>query len=500
MSSALIKLTNINKSFVGVHALKDVDLEIRQGEICCFAGENGSGKSTLIKVISGVYAPDSGQIEIGGKAYRKLSPREAIDHGIEVIYQDFSVFPNLTVAENVAINTEIMEKRKFVNWKQVYKLAEQALNKINVKMDLNRQVESLSVAERQLVAISRAICHDAKIIIMDEPTTSLTQNEVKSLFNVINELKKDGISVIFVSHKLDEVMQISERVFVFRNGEKVVEGGIEEFDKDKIIYHMTGRSIPNSSYRFEEKESGGLLLEAENLTQKGGFTDVSFTLRKGEILGITGLLGSGRTVLANALFGVNPVDSGTLKIEGKPVRLKSIRDAVALKLAYVPEDRLTEGLFLEQPVNKNTVVTVKDKIVGSLGLLDNRKINDLFEHWKKRLSIKAPDGNVPAKALSGGNQQKVVLSKWLATEPRILILNGPTVGVDIGAKTDILDLVKQLAGQGMGILLVSDDTSELLSGCNRILVMKNGRISAEIQSDSVTQQQLNDMIRGGNAY
>ncbi|MDE7286580.1 MAG: sugar ABC transporter ATP-binding protein, partial [Lachnospiraceae bacterium] len=311
----------------------------------------------------------------------------------------------------------------------------------------------------------------------------------------IEGLKRKGISLIFVSHKLDEVMQLSQEIVIMRNGEKVADGGISDFTKEDIIYHMTGRRLSSTSYEGPQSAGAKTTLEVKHITQRGGFTDVSFGIKECEIVGITGLLGSGRTALANALFGIHKIDSGEILLEGKKVKLGSVRSAVSNGIAYVPEDRLTEGLFLSQPIGKNIAVTVLDKISNRIGILKASSIKALALQWIETLHIKTSSDELLAHSLSGGNQQKVVIAKWLAIEPKVLILNGPTVGVDIGAKTDIIEMVKSLARQGMSIILVSDDVSEIMMCCNRILLMRGGRITEEILTDHITEPELYAKIR-----
>lgn len=495
MSEILIDLKNISKSFAGVQALKDVSLTINKGEIRCLAGENGCGKSTLIKVIAGVHAPDEGTIEIDGIQYTRLYPIDSIKHGIQIIYQDFSVFPNLTVAENIALNAEVSKNRRFVDWKKVRKIAQDAMDIIDIKIDISTRVEELSVADKQLVAISRSLLQNAKLIIMDEPTTALTQKEVKSLFKVIKGLQEKGISILFVSHKLEEVFELAEKITIFRNGKNVISGDKSEFDRKKFIYYMTGREIKDTYYEVEQKQTESLM-KVEKLTRNGEFKDVSFDLYSGEILGITGLLGSGRTELALSLFGVKPADSGEICIAGKPVKIKSIQDAIKNRIAYVPEDRLTEGLCLDQSIGRNIVVSTADDLLTKFNLLDERKMYEQIDNWIKELSIATPSSELPVKSLSGGNQQRVVLAKWLATKPLILILNGPTVGVDIGSKTDIHNIIRELAKKGVGIIIISDDLPEVLHNCNRILIMKKGRIVCEFEGRNVSENELSLVLSG----
>lgn len=490
MSENILCVKNIKKSFGGVHALKGVDLTIKKGETHCLAGENGCGKSTIIKVISGFYKPDGGTIEIDGREYANLSTADAIAAGIQVIYQDFSVFPNLTVMENLALNQVLAEKKKFVNKKEFRAIAEEAVRKINFDVDLNARVETLSVADKQLIAISRALLHNAKLIIMDEPTTALTKKETKRLFAIIEELKKEGITILFVSHKLDEVFEISDSITILRSGQNVYACPAKEMTEEKFTYYMTGRNLDMT----EKKEKGNFgdakkVLEVRDLSANG-FEHVSFDLHAGEILGVAGQLGSGRTELSLALFGMLKTTAGSIRVSGKEVHLKSAAMAQKCGIALVPEDRLTEGLFLPQPIYKNIAVTSLKKLSGTLGRVKEAAQKELSKHWISEIGVVTKDHTLAVQTLSGGNQQKVVLARWLATNPKILILNGPTVGVDIGAKYDIHKLLKTLADSGMAVLVVSDDVSEITALCDRVLVMKNGVVRQELTGETLTNENL----------
>jgi simple sugar transport system ATP-binding protein len=492
MAQELLRVENISKHFAAVTALKDVSFSIDEGEIRCLVGENGSGKSTLIKIIAGVYAQDQGHIFIRGKKQHSLKPIDAIHAGIQVIYQDFSLFPNLTAAENISLNRQLASGRKLVNWRETRATAARALDRVNVAIDLDADVEQLSVADRQLIAISRALMQDAKLIIMDEPTTALTQKEVESLFGVIRNLRDMGISILFVSHKLSEVQEIADSVMILRNGRKVADGGIAELDLVTMAYYMTGREITESGYQYEPREgTSASLLKVEGLTRPGGFWNISFDLKPGEIIGITGLLGSGRTELALALFGVHPATKGKITIDSRPVNIRSIQDAMHAGIGYVPEDRLTEGLFLEQSIERNLIIRVIDKALGTANLLSRKKMEDISTTWVDKLNIKTSDTRLPVTSLSGGNQQRVVLAKWLAASPRILIMNGPTVGVDVGSKNELHELIKDLARQGIGVLIMSDDIPELMHTCNRILLMRDGQIIEEFTTAEITEEMLN---------
>ena len=450
MSQSLLKAEHIKISFGNVHALRDVSLEILPGEIHCLAGENGCGKSTIIKIISGVYQRDGGTIEFNGQKIDKISPIDAINLGIQVIYQDFALFPNLTVAENLALNTELASRKKTVSWKNVRKIAEEAVSKINFRVDLDEKVEKLTVAQKQMVAISRALMSNAKLIIMDEPTTALTKKEVSALFKIILKLKEQGIAILFISHKLDEVFEISDRFTIFRDGELVATGSTKELDDKKFTYYMTGREFSDNIF-VPKNVSDKPVFELKHLTLNGSFSDINLSLRRGEILGITGLLDSGRTELGLSMFGLKPADSGQIIKDGKEIKLTSPREAIANSIGYVPEDRLSEGLFLTQR-------------------------DEEIEKWVKELEIKTKNPNNPATTLSGGNQQRIVLAKWLACNLDVLILNGPTVGVDIGSKHDIHMVLQRLANQGLGVIIISDDLPEVIQNCSRVLVIKNGKI------------------------
>lgn len=497
MADELLRLTGIHKSFAGVHALQDVDLVIERGRIHCLVGENGCGKSTLIKIIAGVYQRDAGQVVINGKEFGHIRPIDAIREGIQVIYQDFSLFPNLTVAENIALNEQLAEGRKLVNWRKVRRIAADALAQIEVSLPLDTYVEDVSVANKQLIAISKALRQNAQLIIMDEPTSALTEREIRTLFSVIHKLQARGIAFLFVSHKLNEVLEISETIAVMRNGRIVSRGDRKEYDTARLVYEMTGHTIAKRPFESMVAANQAPILEVEGLNAGRILQDIHLKIHRGEIVGVTGLLGSGRTELALALFGLLPTDSGRICMDGVPVQIRSVQDAIAQGIGYVPEDRLTEGLFLEQSIGRNMIVRTIDRLRGSLGLTDPRRIEEQVRSWLNSLRIKTPDPALPVKTLSGGNQQRVVLAKWLASKPRLLILNGPTVGVDVGSKDELHMMMKELAGEGMGLLVISDDLPELLQTCNRILLMRHGRIVEEIRPQETDENQLTTKLIEG---
>lgn len=488
MMKNILSVTNIKKSFGGVHALKGVDLQIKKGEIHCLAGENGSGKSTIIKIISGFYKADDGEIEIDEEYYPTITPAEAINAGVQVIYQDFSIFPNLSVVENLAFNQVLANKKKIVNRREFRKIAKEAIKKINFKVDLNARVETLPVADKQLIAISRALLDNAKLIIMDEPTTALTKKEINRLFEIILDLKKNGVTILFISHKLDEVFEISDSVTILRNGENVISCPVTELTEEKFTYFMTGRHFNNIN-KNEQKNIGEIVLEAKNISAPG-FNDVSFQLHSGEILGITGQLGSGRIELSSVLFGLLKSTTGKIILNNREVNISSVSDAINLGIAMVPEDRLTEGLFLPQSIIKNITVTRLDDLAGRFASLNHNEISRESSSWVEEIGVVTNDHELPVQTLSGGNQQKVVLARWLSNSPKVLILNGPTVGVDIGAKYDIHKLLRSLASEGMAIMVVSDDIKEVVNTCDRAIIMQKGRVTAELDGEDLNVQAL----------
>lgn len=494
MADYLLEMSGICKSFAGVKALDHVNFRVRPGKVMCLAGENGCGKSTLVKIISGVYTKDEGEVLFEGHPISKITPAEATKLGIQVIYQDLSIFPNLTVRENLAINSEITAGKKIVNKKRWDATAKEALSKIGYQIDLDAKMGALSVADKQLVAICRAMLFDAKLIIMDEPTTALTKKEVDALFKTVRQLRDSGIAIMFISHKTEEIFEISDDVCIMRNGKNVYGGPTAELTPQKFTYYMTGRELTED--RFVPKNiSKEPVLQVENLTLKNKFQNVSFSLRKGEILGITGLLGSGRTELALSLFGLEHPQSGSIRLNGTEVKIKSPIQAQKLKIGYVPEDRLTEGLCLQQPIADNITLSSLKRLSAALGFLKYQNVLDDANIWKEKFSIKTDDVKKYASTLSGGNQQKIVLSKWLSNDLDVLILNGPTVGVDVGAKQDIHALVHELANEGLAVIIISDDLSEVVVNCNRVLVMKEGSIVGEMSGDNITEAGILDIIR-----
>ena len=495
MSKCILRAKGIYKAFKGVQALQGADLEIHEGEIHCLAGENGCGKSTLINIISGVYQRDGGELEINGKNYTKISPAEAIAEGVQVIFQDFAVFPNMTVKENIALSTMISRKSKRVNWKEIDRIAKEAISLLNVDLDIDQKVENISVADKQLVAICRALINNVKLLIMDEPTTALTKKEISSLFDAMFDLRKKGIAILFVSHKLDEVFEVCDKYTIMRDGKNVVSSISDKLDDATFSYYMTGRKFEKKTFVPSSEYTGAqAAIEAEAISKKGFFQDVSFRAFPGEIIGFCGLLGSGRRELALSLFGVVKPEKGKILIQGKEVSLDSVGKAIRERVGYVPEDRLTEGIFYERSIGDNISVVSLDDLSGAIGLIRKAEEKERVGKTVDELQIKTPNAEDPVFTLSGGNQQRVVLAKWLMKDMDILILNAPTVGVDIGSKYDIHEILMELAKQGKCVIVVSDDLGEVLKITNRIYVIKNGTIDCEVQTSEVDEKTLGDLI------
>lgn len=495
MSEYLIELKNISKRFGGVRALDGVSIGIRPGEIHCLAGENGSGKSTVIKVMSGIYTPEEGEILIDGTPLSRLDPIMAVQKGVQVIYQDFSLFGNLTVAENLALNTYLLEGRSRMDWPRAREMAREVLARLDVEIDIDAEVETLPTSGKQIVAIARALLARARLIVMDEPTTALTGHEVDALFGIVRDLQKQGIAVLFVSHKMREMLEISERLTVFRNGKKVAEGAMSEFDEPAITRAMTGLELDDEPYEPEIPADAAPALEVEGLTVFGSVDDVSLTLRPGEIVGISGLIGSGRTELARALFGMENASARRFRVAGKNVIPRSVQEAISLGIAYVPEDRLSEGLFLTQSIERNMVVSILDRLRRGL-FLDRDAMRGKTEEMFAAMQIAAPSPETAVGNLSGGNAQRVMLGRWLLTGAKVLILNGPTVGVDVGSKAKIHHIIRDLAREeGVAVLMISDDVPELTGNCNRIHVMHEGRFVGAFSGAEMTEDAINDSLK-----
>ena len=482
----ILSASNISKSFIGVRALNNIDITINAGEIHCLAGENGCGKSTLVKCISGVYTPDEGTIQIEGQTCGSMTPIEAMNHGIQVIYQDLSLFQHMTVAENIAISKLKFENTKIINWKTIKAIAKEQLDKIGVTMDLDETVGEISMANKQMVAICRALAQNAKILFMDEPTTALTKTEVSHLMKVMLELKKKGLAIVFISHKLDEVFEVADKITIFRNGNKIGDFNSSDLDEKSLSYYMTGREIEYPRYHRTYKDNTPIL-SVEHLTRKGQYEDMSLTVRPGDIIGLTGLLRSGRTELAMSLFGLNKTQAGVIKVNGKEVDINSPMVAKKYGIALLPEDRSREGLFIERKIKENISAPIIDTICKK-GIVNRKKENEIAEKYVEELKVRTPSIETVVGTLSGGNQQKVVISKWIATSPKVFIMDTPTVGIDIGSKAEIYEQIHKFADEGMAIILISDEIQEVMANCNRVLVMAHGKCVVELSEEDLMQE------------
>jgi simple sugar transport system ATP-binding protein len=471
-----LRLTNVSKRFGGVVALSGVDWDVEAGEVHCLVGENGCGKSTMIKIVAGVHAPEpGGTLEVAGEVHQRLDPHAAKALGVQVIWQDLSLFPNLSVAENIAVDETLGRLVRPVARGRMRRRAGEILKRLGFALPLGAPVASLPIAQRQIVAIARGLAAEARLLFMDEPTASLTRSEVKALIGVVARLKADGVAVVFVSHRLEEVIEIADRVTVMRDGRKVGTWPARELDVRRIGELMTGLRF-EAKLSARDRAGAPPVLEVENLTRLGEFEDVSFTVRAGEVVGLTGLLGAGRTELALSLFGMAPPDSGTIRVGGRPLLARRNREAILAGIAYVPEDRLKLGLDMRQSVRTNLVGSVLDQLVGRFGLIDMRRLAATAASWVERLKIKISGLGSPVSQLSGGNQQRVVIAKWLATKPRVLILDSPTVGVDVGNRQSIYGIVRSLADDGVAILMISDEIPEVYFNADRVLHMRAGRL------------------------
>ncbi|ERM91385.1 MAG: Monosaccharide-transporting ATPase [Caldanaerobacter subterraneus] len=487
----ILLMKGISKSFPGVQALKNVDFDLMKGEVHGLLGENGAGKSTLIKILTGVYQKDEGEIFLEGKPVVINNPRDALNLGIAAIYQELALQPYLSVAENIFLGHEITKQSKlvrFINWKKTHEEARKILKELELDLDLNTPIKELGIGQQQMVEIAKVLSKNAKIVIMDEPTSSLSEKETEELFKVIFRLKEKGISVIYISHRLEEIFKICDRVTVMRDGEKIVTLNPKTTTKDELIRYMVGRTLEQHYPKIETKK-GEEALRVENLTRKGLFENISFTAYTGEILGIAGLVGAGRTEIVRAIFGADPIDSGKIYIFGKERKITSPQDAIREGLVLIPEDRKTQGLILIQTVLDNIVLSSLPKYKKGLLLNYREMTNESFD-LIKRLNIKTPTAKKVVKELSGGNQQKVVIAKWLTQKARIFIFDEPTRGIDVGAKVEIYNIMNELVKNGASVIMISSELPEILGMSDRIIVIHEGRVTAEFSREDADQEKI----------
>jgi simple sugar transport system ATP-binding protein len=485
VTDVVLSAQDVWKAYVGVQALAGVNLEVRSGTVHCLVGENGSGKSTLTKIIAGVVIPDRGTISIGEEVLETLTPRRSLERGVRVIYQDLALFPNLTVAENLTFaGSAGLLKR--VRWRADRARAMEALASVGVDLDPKAVVEDLSIAERQLLAVARAVSSQGRIILMDEPTAALTETEVNRLLALVRSLRDSGISFVFVTHKLREVMDVADELTILRNGRVVATGSATEFDPDRIGYLMTGMQVTRERRAGAEAPDASPVLAVRGLGLEGVFEDVDLDLHPHRVVGLAGLLGSGRTEVGLAIAGLLRPDHGHIEFQGR-----TVSDPRSLSsVQYVPEDRLAHGLFLDWSVAVNVVVNSVDDVVSDRGFIDSRRKHEVAGHWREELAIKAPDLRATVSTLSGGNQQRTLLARALAPRPEVVILSSPTVGVDVGSRADIHRLVRRMADDGAAVLLISDDIPELLDTCDEVLLVRDGAIAGRFLTSELDEDTL----------
>lgn len=491
MSETFLQMNHITKRFPGVLALSNVNFTLRKGEVHALLGENGAGKSTLMKILSGVYQPDEGDIIFEGKPVSFSDPLSAQNAGITIIHQEFNLFPELTVEENIFIGREFCKNNRWrLDEKQQRQAATEILQKLNLNISPETLVSDLTVAQQQMVEIAKAISVNAKILIMDEPTAALTETEIESLFQVTRLLKAQGTGIVYISHRLEELALIADRATVMRDGQYIDTVDYETVKISELIAMMVGRELGNIYPRREARTHQEPVLEVNGLTRKGVLNNIDFTLNRGEILGFAGLMGAGRTELARAIFGADPIDSGTIKLNGKAIEIKGISDAIAQGLSYLTEDRKKEGLALNLSVERNIMLGNYPEYADRFGHVDSKRCQQTSEEQVRALRIKTPHLEQAALNLSGGNQQKIIIARWVCKDTDILIFDEPTRGIDVGAKLEIYELMNRLVAKGKSIIMISSELPEVLGMCDRILVMRSGRITGELTADNATQEKI----------
>lgn len=492
----IISLKNVHKSFGGVSVLNGVDFDLQKGSVHALVGQNGAGKSTMMKILTGVYTCDSGAIYIDGSKVKMNSYSDAVSHGISLIFQELSLIPTLTVAENIFLNREILEG-PFLDKKNMERKAHKLLQSLDIDVDVHSRVEDLDVGVCQMIEIAKALSVNAKVLILDEPTASLSEKETAHLFTLINSLKQRGVSMIYISHRMAEIFKICDTITVLRNGSIVTTKPTRDYSLTGLIEDMIGRktaALTTADEELASKCTGRPLMTVEHLNCGSRLKDVSFELREGEVLGLAGLMGSGRTEVVESLFGLNKDASGQVTINGQPYEIKGVRHAIDSGLALIPEDRRREGLVLMHSVEENLIVPIFDKLKRGL-LLENKKVADIAERSISDMAIKTHSRKTPAFNLSGGNQQKIVVGKWLNSAPSVLLLDEPTAGVDVGSKREIIDKVRDFVGENRAAIFISSDILELISACDRFIVFYDGKVTATYDRSEITEEVLQYAIQ-----
>lgn len=490
----LLEMQDICKSFPGVKVLDQVKLDLKEGEVHALLGENGAGKSTLIKILGGIYTADSGRILIGGNEVKIASVADAQKNDIRIIHQEIVLVPFRTIAENMFLGRELKNKAGFLDKKQMYSETDTIIKEFGLNLSPGALVRDLSIGMQQLIEIMKAVSTEAKIIVMDEPTSSLSDHEVELLFKTIGLLKQKGVGVIYISHKISELYEIADRVTVLRDGHTISTCPISDVTSEQLINMMVGREL-TKYYIKTDNPIGRIALEVKNLSCGRMFHDVNFHARYGEIVGFSGLVGAGRTEVMKGIFGILHVDGGEIFLDGKQIRIKRPRDAIQAGIAYIPEDRKNEGLILINTVAFNMTLAALKEIIKGIKV-DKKKRDEMVKHYVNAFSIKITSGEQLAGNLSGGNQQKVVLGKWLANKPKVIILDEPTRGIDVGSKSEIYRIINQLAGEGVSIILVSSELPEIINMCDRVYIMNEGHVRGEIQRSEFTQEKIMDYAAG----
>ncbi|MFV2198355.1 sugar ABC transporter ATP-binding protein [Nocardiopsis sp. LOL_012] len=483
-----LALVDVTKSFGSVRALRGLSLELRAGEIHALVGENGAGKSTLVKTIAGVHRPDTGQVLVDGRAAEFHAPADSQRAGVAVIYQEPTLFPDLSVAENIYVGRQPRTRFGTIDRAYMRQRSREAFARLGVDIDPDRPARGLSIADQQLIEIAKAITREARVLIMDEPTAALSGVEAERLFKVARSLRDSGAALLFISHRFDEVFSLCDRITVVRDGAFVSCDPTADLDVDTVVRRMVGRDV-SDLFPKTETTPGDTLLEVEGLTRAGAFSDVSFTVRAGEIVALAGLVGAGRSEVIRAVFGVDRYDSGTVRVHGEPLAPGRVKAAMDAGMALVPEDRRQQGLVMESSIERNSTST-RRRALSRFGWLASRAERDSARHWGERLQLKFGALGDTVGTLSGGNQQKVVLAKWLSTEPRVLFVDEPTRGIDVGTKSEVHRLLSELAGEGLAIVMVSSELPEVLGMADRVLVMHEGRVTAELDRSEATEESV----------